>query len=268
MIASHLRCLALSVLLCSTFCAIPPRCLAAPACELSLAYTEHPSAPFLEGDGLSTPAHPGVAIEIVSLAAAQAGCTLHLARLPNLRVLRSVEAGDADGAILFSWDAERGRQMVYPMKGDQLDTVRRLATLSYYLYRRKGGTVNWDGVTLSNPDNLPIGINTGFSIAAMLVPLGVKLDEVQTTEQNLGKLHLGRIGAYAMQEHIADPAIRRMHLENEIEKLPMPLSTRNYYLAFSHKFYAAHPDAAEKIWSFIAEQRDGLTKSLMQHYHD
>jgi polar amino acid transport system substrate-binding protein len=209
-----------------------------------------------------------VAVEIVSLAAAQAGCTVHLTRLSNLRALRAVESGENDGAILFSYDAERGRLMTYPMKGDQPDAARRLATLSYYLYRRKGGSINWDGVTLSNPENLPIGINTGFSIADLLTRFGARLDEVQTTEQNLGKLRLGRIGAYAMQEHIADPVIRQMHLENEIEKLPVPLSTKNYYLAFSHKFQAAHPDVAEKIWSIIADQRDSLTKSLMQHYHE
>ena len=250
------------------FGAIPARCPAAPACVLSLAYTEHPSAPFLEGEGLVAPAHPGVAVEIVTLAAAEAGCAVHLTRLANLRVLRSAETGDIDGAILFSYDTERAGLMRYPMKGDQPDASRRLAMFSYYLYRRKGGSINWDGTTLSNPDNLTIGINTGFSIADQLAKFGVKLDEVQTTEQNLGKLRLGRIGAYAMQEHIADPVIRKMHLENDIEKLPAPLSTKNYYLTFSNKFYAAHADIAEHIWSYIAEQRDSLTKSLMQHYHD
>ncbi len=241
---------------------------AAPVCDISLAYTEHPSAPFLEGEGLSAPARPGIAVEIVSAAAAQAGCNVHLTRLANLRVLRSAETGDIDGAILFSYDAERGRLMTYPMKGDQPDATRRLATLSYYLYRRKGGSINWDGTTLSNPENLTIGINNGFSIADMLTPLGFRLEEVQTTEQNLGKLRLGRIGAYAMQEHIADPVIRQMHLENDIEKLPVPLSTKNYYLTFSHKFYTAHPEIAEKIWAVIADQRDSMTKALMLHYHE
>lgn len=246
--------------------AVSVRCLAASACDMTFAYTEHPSPPFLEGEGLNVPARPGVAVDIVNAAAAQAGCGLHLVRLANLRVLRSVEAGEVDGAILFSYDAERGALMRYPMRGDQPDGTRRLAMFSYYLYRRKGGSINWDGATLSNPEGLAIGINSGFSIADQLARFGVKLEEVQTTEQNLGKLRLGRIGAYAMQEHIADPQIRRMHLENEIEKLPAPLSTKNYYLTFSSKFYAAHPKVAEQIWSFIAEQRDNLTKSLMPRY--
>jgi len=265
MTASMTRYLLLPLIL---FSIVSAECHAAPACVLSLAYTEHPSAPFLEGEGMNTPAHPGIAVEIVTLAAAQAGCTVRLTRLANLRVLRSAETGDIDGAILFSYDTERAGLMRYPMKGEQPDAARRLAMFSYYLYRRKGGSINWDGATLSNPENLTIGVNTGFSIIDQLAKFGVKIDEVQTTEQNLGKLNLGRIGAYAMQEHIADPVILRMHLENEIEKLPAPLSTKNYYLTFSKKFYAAHADIAERMWSYIAEQRDSLTKSLMQHYHD
>jgi len=240
----------------------------AEACELSFAYTEHPSPPYLEGEGMTVPPKPGVAIDIVIAVANQAGCTVHLARLANLRVLRSVRIGEADGAILYSYDADRGRDMAFPMKGHEPDTSRRLATLNYYLYRRHGGKLTWDGVNLDNPDGLPIGINSGFSIADLLSKLGVKLDEVPTTEQNLGKLSLGRISGYAMQEHVADPAIRRMHLEDQIEKLPVPLQSKNYYVTFSHKFYAAHPDVAEKIWSAIAEKREPMTKSLAASYRD
>ena len=248
-------------------CLFSPLASASP-CEISLTFTEHRSAPFLEGEGMNPAIQPGIAVEIVTTAVAQAGCSVKLSRTSNLRVLRSVESGDIDGAILFSWDAERGHLMVYPMKGEEPDTARRLATLSYYFYRRKDGKFTWDGSTIKNPDNLPIGINTGFSIADQLKKLGVRLDEVQTADQNLGKLRLGRIGAYAMQEHIADPAIQQLHLEGEIEKLPIPLSTKTYYLTFSRKFYAAHPEIAEKIWAAIAEKRDQMTKTLLQHYHE
>lgn len=242
---------------------VPANC-----CELSLAYTEHPSAPYLEGEGTNIPARPGVAVEIVTSAATQAGCTVHLARAANLRVLRSVGAGDVDGMILISFDAARGREMIFPRKGEQVDASRRLATLSYFLYRRKGGKLDWDGVNLSNPEGLPIGVNTGFSIAEPLHQLGAKLDEVPTTEQNLGKLRLGRLAGYAMQEHIADPVIQRLHFEHEIEKLPVPLQIKNYYLVFSQKFYAAHPDIAEKMWASIAEKREQMTKTLLLQYHD
>ncbi len=238
------------------------------ACDISFAYTEHPSAPYLEGEGMTVPPKPGIAVEIVVAAANQAGCTVHLARMANLRVLRSVRIGETDGGILYSYDPERGRDLAYPMKGLEPDSTRRLATLNYYLYKRHGGKLAWDGVNLDNPEGLPIGINTGFSIADLLSQFGVKLDQVPTTEQNLGKLCLGRLSGYAMQEHIADPAIRRLHCEEPIEKLPNPLQSKNYYVVFSHKFYASHPDLAEKVWSAIAEKREPMTKSLLAIYRD
>jgi polar amino acid transport system substrate-binding protein len=238
------------------------------ACEVSLAYGDSPSAPFTIGGDLVIPAKPGIAIEIVTAAVIEAGCTVKLTRLPGQRVLRAVENGDFDGAIMFSHSAQRARAMDYPIKDGTPDSARRLATLRYFLYRRKGDQISWDGTTLKNPGGMPIGINYGFSIGELLVKLGSKTDEVKTTEQNLGKLRLGRIAGYAMQEHIADAMIQSLQYENDIEKLPIPLLTKDYFLTFSHVFYLAHPELAEKIWTLIGEKRDPMTHTLLPQYHN
>jgi polar amino acid transport system substrate-binding protein len=235
-------------------------------CTLSLAYADNPSAPFMIGNELTVPAKPGIAIDIAKAAAADAGCTVKLTRLPGPRVLREVQASEFDGAIMFSYEPERAQQMVYPHKAAVLDSGSRLATLRYFLYRRKGGAIGWDGTTLSNPGGLPIGINYGYSIGDLLLQQGAKVEEVKTTAQNIGKLQLGRIAGYAMQEHIADAAIKALHLEDEIEKLPIPLSTKDYFLTFSQKFYQAHPDTANAIWKGIAEKRDAMTHDLLSEY--
>jgi polar amino acid transport system substrate-binding protein len=238
------------------------------ACEVSLAYGDSPSAPFTIGGNLVVPTKPGIAIEIAKAAVTDAGCTVKLTRLPGQRVLRAVEIGDFDGAIMFSHSAQRARAMEYPIRDGTPDSARRLATLRYFLYRRKGDKISWDGATLKNPGGLPIGINYGFSIGELLVKLGSKTEEVKTTEQNLGKLRLGRIAGYAMQEHIADAMILSLHYENEIEKLPMPLLTKDYFLTFSHAFYLAHPELAEKIWILIGEKREPMTHTLLPQYHN
>jgi polar amino acid transport system substrate-binding protein len=236
------------------------------ACTLSLTYADHPSAPFMIGGELNVPAKPGIAIDIAKAAAEEVGCTVKLTRLPGPRVLREVEAGDYDGAIMFSYEPERAQQMVYPLKGNVLDSGSRLATLRYFLYRRKGSAIDWDGTTIRNPGGLPIGINYGYSIGEWLQQKGVKVEEVKTTEQNIGKLQLGRIAGYAMQEHIADAAIKAMHAEPDIEKLSVPLSTKDYFLTFSQKFYREHPDIAKAIWQIIAEKRDVMTRDLLPQY--
>lgn len=236
------------------------------ACTLSLAYADNPSAPFLIGADLTVPTKPGIAIDIAKAAAQQAGCTVKLTRLPGPRVLREVQEGDYDGAIMFSYEPERAQEMAYPFKGTEPDSGDRLATLRYFLYRRRGTAITWDGTTLSNPGRLPIGINYGYSIGDLLLQQGAKVEEVKTTEQNIGKLQLGRIGGYAMQEHIADAAIKAMHAEQDIEKLPIPLSTKDYFLTFSPKFYRAHPDIANAIWQAVAEKRDAMTRDLLPQY--
>jgi len=218
------------------------------------------------GGDLTVPARPGIAIDIAKAAAEQAGCVVKLTRLPGVRVLREVQAGEYDGAIMFSYEPERARQMAYPGKGATPDSSSRLATLRYFLYRRKGSAINWDGTTLTNPGGLAIGINYGYSITDFLQQQGAKVDEVKTTEQNIGKLQLGRIAGYAMQEHIADAAIKAMHADQDIEKLPIPLSTKDYFLAFSQKFYRAHPDTANAIWQIIAEKREAMTHELLPQY--
>ncbi|HSY30180.1 MAG TPA: hypothetical protein VK832_21885 [Burkholderiaceae bacterium] len=238
------------------------------ACEVSLAYGDSPSAPFVVGGNLAIPAKPGIVIEIVKAAVIDAGCTVKLTRLPGQRVLRAMEIGDFDGAIMFSHSAQRARAMDYPAKDGTPDSARRLVTLRYFLYRRKGDQISWDGAILNNPGGLPIGINYGYSIGELLVKLGSRTEEVKTTEQNLGKLRLGRIAGYAMQEHIADAMIQSLHYENEIEKLPVPLSTKDYFLTFSRMFYLAHPELAEKIWTLIGEKRDPMTHALLSQYRN
>lgn len=236
------------------------------ACEVSLAYADSPSAPFLMGGDQTVPDKAGIAVDIAKVAVARTKCTLTLTRLPGQRALREVEEGDFDGAIMFSYEQDRAQRMVYPTKGAAPDTTRRLATLRYFLYRQKGSKISWDGTVLTNPGALPIGINYGFSVRELLTNLGAKVEEVKTTEQNLGKLQLGRIGGYAMQEHIADAMIHNLHLENDIEKLPVPLLTKDYFLAFSNSFYRTHPELAEQIWAVIADKRDALTHELLSQY--
>lgn len=234
-------------------------------CVLTLAYNEQSSPPYIVGDGTDVPAKPGIAIELVQKAVAGQGCRLQLVRRPGKRALVEVERGQFDGLILYSYTAERGRTLVYPLKQGQPDSSRRLATLSYYLYRRSGGPVEWDGNTLRNFRHGPIGINRGFGIRADLEKLGVHIEEANSTGQNLNKLKLGRIIAYAMQDNIADHIIAEGAYTN-IEKLPLPLQRKDYYLIFSQRFYLADRPLAEKIWADIGQRRDDLLKNRLQGY--
>lgn len=235
----------------------------AAACELQFAYINQASPPFLS-DGAPDQPLPGIAVEIVTAAAANAGCRASYVRRPGKRVLSEVGANMHVGALMFSYNEHRGEGLVFPTIDGHLDQRRRLARLTYYLYRPLGAKIDWDGISFHHAEGA-VGTNLGYAVAADLRERGIKVEEVTTTVQNLDKLRMGRIVAYAMHDYGVDRLLRQ-DAYSGIEKLPAPLSTRDYYLAFSAKFYAEHHELAEQIWEEVARQRERITLARVEHY--
>lgn len=227
----------------------------APACTLSIVYSNQPSLPYLAASAPDAPL-PGLAVDIVRAALAANGCSASFARRPGKRVLAEMGAGMHAAALMLSYSPERGRAMVFPLASGELDARRRLARMTYYLYRPASSSIGWDGAVLFDVHG-PVGINAGFSVGADLRPLGVRVEEASTTRQNLEKLQMGRLAAYAMHSDAVDPLLAA-GLVRGIEKLPVPLSTRDYYLAFSTGFYKNNPALAEQIWDSVAALREKL----------
>lgn len=235
------------------------------ACHMRLAYADQETPPYQMGTGNVVPDKPGIAVELVREAVQVAGCTLQLTRLPNKRVVAEVGIGLYDGAIMYSYSDERAKQLVYPMLNGLPDPQRRLASLSYYLYRRSNGEVTWDGTRILGLGNGAIGTNLGFSIGKELAALGYPVEETTTTLQNLLKLRAKRIEAYAMQDTIADAAIHGGHFD-DIEKLPKPLSTKDYYLAFSKRYNEGASEDINRVWQALSEIRTKRTHELANQY--
>ncbi len=233
------------------------------ACDLQFAYINQASPPFLS-DGPPDQPLPGIAVEIVTAAAANAGCSVSYVRRPGKRVLSEVGANMHVGALMFSYNDGRGEALVFPTVDGHLDQRRRLARLTYYLYRPVGAKIDWDGISFHHAEGT-VGTNLGYAVAADLRERGIKVEEVTTTVQNLDKLRMGRIAAYAMHDYGVDTLLRKEAYPG-IEKLPAPLSTRDYYLAFSPKFYAQHRELAEQIWEEVARERERITLARVEHY--
>ena len=56
------------------------------ACPINIVYADVASPPYYLGDGEVIPKDPGIAVELVNLAAAKMECTINWQRLPNKRV--------------------------------------------------------------------------------------------------------------------------------------------------------------------------------------
>ena len=216
---------------------------------------------------------PGIAFEIISEAAKQSGVKIKYVRLPNRRVQLSLREGESiDGAFMFSYSEERKINGVYPSINSKPDGKRRIATLSYYIYRKKGSSINWDGEKFSgmgpSDSGVKIGANSGYSVVNDLIKKGVSVDDgSKNTGQNFLKLQTGRIAAFAHQDLVADNYLSTEGITG-IEKLPKPFIQKDYFLMFSHQYYAKNRRTAEKLWNKIGEIRDKKTASIASKYRE
>lgn len=226
------------------------------SCQLRLAYGDEPSPPFFNGRGSTTPEEsPGIVITMLKRVVTAQGCQLTLTRLPTKRVLAATSAGIFDGAFMYSWSPDRSEHLHYPQRvdGGGVDHDKRIVTINYVIYRRQNALVNWDGVAFTHLD-CPVGAQAGWSVVADLRAAGVRVEEAKSTQQNLGKLANGRICAFITQEPVGDAAIRLGGF-TQIEKLPTPFSSKDYYLVFSPAFFSRNEAMAKAIWAQMTSIR-------------
>lgn len=236
------------------------------ACNLNIAYSDVASPPHLMGDGLAIPGQPGIAVELVQLAADAIHCSVKWQRLPNRRVQRDMEMGLLDAMLMFSYNDERAAYAVYPMKNGKPDGRLRLAELRYHVYVADNSPLVWNGKQF-DPQPVTVGVNSGYSILAELRKMGLVVEEARSTEQNFQKLRLGRIDAYVMQDAPADLLIETMNIRG-VHKLPIPLSAKDYFLPFSKAFYSNTPEPAERMWEQIGKLSRIHLKELTKKYSD
>jgi polar amino acid transport system substrate-binding protein len=240
--------------------------VSATACQLRIVYSDVAAPPYLMGDGAAVPQAPGIAVELVAEAASRIGCAVQWERLPNRRVQRVMEHGDADAMLMYSYSPERATYAVYPMKGGAPDSTYRLATLSYYIYTKSDSQLMWDTERFTNLDGA-LGVNAGYSVGAELRKQNLPVEEARSTEQNLTKLQAGRIAAYVMQDMPADDAIESGGMQ-EIKKLPVPFSTKHYFLAFSRQQVQNVPSLSTALWEQIAKTPKSRLEALQKKYRN
>lgn len=234
--------------------------------SLRIGFTIVDSYPYFAGSGEAIPEPPGMAVELARDAARRAGLRLQLMRLPQQRIFLELQKGGIDGAMVFSFLPERALDNVYPWRDGALYREWRAGTLTYVLYKRAGSALAWDGRSFSHVHG-KIGYNTGWSIGRDLEKYQVPVEEAHSTEQNFGKLVLGRIEGFALMQELGDAYLARNGLRN-IERLPVPLASKDYYVIFSKGFYQANPRLVESFWRHLGEAREANEAALWQKYSE
>lgn len=234
--------------------------------NITLAYSEVEAFPIQMGNSAEVAEPPGLAVDLLREVAKQLNLELTLLRYPNNRVLKKLADNRIDGAFCYSFNPERAAIAHYPMQGGQLDRSARITTISYHLYTRPNDPLTWDGTQLSQLNDA-IGLNAGFSILNELNALGVPVEETVGNPQNLRKLALGRIQAFAGQDITTDPLIASSKY-GTFRKLSVPLSTKDYFLLLSNDFVANQPELANALWQTIGKLRSSVMEANQSRYHE
>lgn len=198
---------------------------------------------------------PGITLELLRLVQQQLGLNFTFERVPWARALKMTEHNQAQGVFRSSFKQSRTKIGVYPMINGSHDPSMKIMDQSYYLYKKKGHPLSWNGKQLSerNPN---IGAVIGYAIIDDLKKLGAKVTELTSQQSGLEMLLLGRIDGWADIQTMSDTRINESpELRKYIRKIEPALANRPYYLMFSHQFFEENSELANKIWSTIKDIR-------------
>ena len=220
----------------------------ASALTMRLCMLDHPFPPF------TMPDKSGQVDELLRLAASDGGTVIDSTVAPRLRCIAKLKAGEVD-ALLAAFMPERMVYGVFPMAGAVADEARALGVVRFVIYRKKGGTLQWDGHVFTGTDKRPIGIQTGLAVAPRLRQTGMAVDEgAKSVEQNLQKLVRGRVQAVVAMEGESHPLIAP-GLIDELEVLPVAFDSTPIYLQVNPGYYAKNREAVDTLWNAVGRIR-------------
>lgn len=219
--------------------------------EMTFCYEDEENYPWIVKD------RPSYVTIMMDMVMQRLGVKIQMVGKPWKRCLLEMQHNAIDGVVNASYSTERLDMGVYPGSGDKPDPSKRMLKTGYSLYRLRGSTVNWDGVKISNLNGV-VGAQTSFSIVDQLRKAGIPVDD--SSKQGavlLRRVLSGSLAAAAMptengdQLLTTDPSFR-----SHIEKLPIPLVEKPYYLMLSRHFVSSYPDFSNEVWNSVAAIRE------------
>lgn len=225
--------------------------------KLGISYEEKANPPYYLGEGIVMDREkPGIIPEILTSLEKKLDIRIGFIRCNWTRSLKLLEKNEIDAAFEASFKPDRMSIAVYPMKDSSPDPDKRLMRNTYVLYKLKNSPVGWDGKMFENLTK-PIGATMSYSIVGDLKAMGVKVEEVYGPSDNLRMLAGGRLDGCAEQEGKADILLKNNAEKfKDIIKVSPPISTKDYYLVFSHKFASEHPGLMNAIWNELRRIRE------------
>jgi polar amino acid transport system substrate-binding protein len=196
----------------------------------------------------------GLNFEMLSRVSARTGIDFDFRQLPFKRCLAKLKANEVDGAFSVSYSDERRAYGAFP-GGGVPDAKQRMHVARYFLVRKKGSMLEWDGKHFYRLDG-KISFQLGYSVGELLHALNVPVDESSDSVHNVGrKVIAGRVAGAAMIDSDAY-ALMRGPLAPYLELVATPLAEKPYFLMLSNALVKSRPELAERVWKGIEEARN------------
>jgi len=197
----------------------------------------------------------GLNFELLKRIEPKLNLQLQFQPLPWKRCLAKLKNNEVDGAFSVSYSADRREFGAYPGRGTP-DPQWRMHMARYYLMRKKGSHIAWDGKRFNNVDG-KIGFQLGYSVGEMLRAQDMPVDESKDTIDSVArKLLTGRLaGAAVFDSEVT--VLMTGPLGTQLEVLPTPLVEKPYFLILSNRLVKSDPALAERIWKAVEEVRNG-----------
>ena len=169
-----------------------------------------------------------------------------------------------DGIFHASYREDIG---VFPMLQGKVDSSKAIMQSNYVIYKNINSALTWDGNTIRESTG-KIGATLGYAIVDDLKKMGVEVEEALSQKQNLEKLIINRISAFAGIESMVDfQIIKNPKKFINVVKVTIPLKKKDYYLMLSKKFVKNNPQLSIAIWNKIRVLKDsGVYYEITKKY--
>ncbi|WP_419901547.1 hypothetical protein [Kiloniella sp.] len=127
--------------------------------------------------------------------------------------------------------------------------------------------VSWDGKAFSGINE--VGVQIGYAIIDFLKNYNLTVIENPSVQRGFQQVNTSRLAGFATLEQIGNTLLMRYpERYQNVEKVPVALTTKPYYLIISREFYKNHNALSENIWNELAKIREIEMPDLIIKYSE